>query len=176
MNRLILYKRSLLLSLVCFAFMLGGCGEGGSNSQTDAANGENGDVTTHAAAITKAVFIKKADAICLAAKERASEEFQIYLRKNKVPSAGPGMVAKAHDVVDTILAPAFELQVEKISGLGAPPKDVTQVNEILVAMEQSVERMKEQPLQFIQKGTALNRVSRLAKGYGLTACASGAAS
>src|SRR4051794_18250168 len=148
MKRAVLSKRSTSLSLFCLAVMLVGCGESGGDSRIDAAHERNKDVTTHAAAITKDIFIKKADAICLATRERASKEFQIYLTKNKVPSAGPGMVAKAHDVVDTILAPALELQAKKISSLGAPRKDVTQIDEILVAMKQSVERMKEQPLQF----------------------------
>jgi hypothetical protein len=175
MKKTVLSKRSTSLSLLCLAVILGGCGESGSDARTDAAHGHNGDITTHATGITKAIFVKKADAICLAARERSSEEFQIYLTKNQVPSAGPGMLAKAHDVVNTILAPALELQVKKISNLGAPATDVAQVNEILVAMEQGVERMKEQPLQFIQKGIALNRASKLAGAYGLTVCSNGAA-
>lgn len=154
--------------LFCLA-VVAGCG-GGSDSQSDAAHQDDRVVTTHASAITKVQFIKKADAICDAAKERASEEFRSYLKKNKVPSSGPGMVAKAHDVVNTIIAPAFDLQVKKIGGLGAPRQDVTQVNEILAAMQKGVEKAEEAPLEFIQKGIAMNKASKLAKAYGLTSC------
>lgn len=123
--------------------------------------------------MTKAAFIKQASAICLAAKERASEEFEIYLRENKVPPSGPGMVAKAQDVVDSVFGPVYELQVKKIRALGAPRADVAQVGEILTAMQRGVEKAKEEPLEFMRKGTSLNQASRLAEDYGLTACSNG---
>lgn len=153
--------------------VIAGCGGSGSESGTDMAQGSGAGVTTHATAITKVQFIEKADAICEAARERASEEFQNYLKSNTVPSSGPGMVAKAHDVVDTILVPALELQVKKIGGLGAPRQDVAEVNEILAAMQQGVKRAEEEPLEFIQNGTAMNQASKLAKAYGLTGCGGG---
>jgi hypothetical protein len=150
--------------IACLVFV-GGCGGGGSSA--------GAEVEAHAEAITKAEFVKQASLICLAAKERASEEFEIYLSQNKVPSAGPGMIAKANEVVDEIFGPVFELQVEKIRAIGAPADDVAQVSELLTAMQQGAEEAKEEPLQFIRKGTALNHASRLAEAYGLKACSNG---
>jgi len=153
--------------------VVAGCGGGGPNPQTEVTHNSEGELTTRATAISKGKFVKEADAICEAARERASEEFQKYLKKNVVPSSGPGMLAKAHDVVNTVFVPVVELQVKKISDLGAPRKDVVQVNEILAAMQQGIERAKEQPLQFIRKETAMNQASKLAEAYGLDACGNG---
>ncbi len=158
--------------LLCLALMAG-CGGSDNDSQTNTAEANGNEVTAHAAPVTKAEFVKQASAICLAAKERASEEFSIYLEKNNVPSSGPGMAAKAQDVVNTVFGPVFELQVKKIRGLGAPREDVVEVSEILTAMQQGVERAKEEPLEFMQKETAMNQASKLVEAYGLPDCSNG---
>jgi hypothetical protein len=168
-------KRLCTLALLALLALVAGCG-GGSKDESHATAEQapnTGEITTHGKPLSRVEFIKQASAICEAAKERASEEFSTYIRQNTIPTSGPGMVAKAADVVNTVFGPDYELQIEKISGLGAPQGDKQRVDAILTAMQQGVERARQQPLQFIRHNTALNQASKLAAAYGLNACSSG---
>jgi hypothetical protein len=159
---------SLLLALAA------GCGSNSGNaSNSTTVGGESTVAATHTGSLSKAEFTKKASAICVAAHERSAEEFAKYSSENNVPSSGPGLLAKASDVVAKIFVPVYELQIEKISALGAPGGDLQQVNSLLIAMQQGIEGAREHPLQFIRRSTAFNRASKLATAYGLPACGNG---
>ncbi len=166
------HVKALPLLLLCLA--LPSCGGSGEGSATDTAQSPGqGQIAVHATAISKADFIKQASSICLAAKKRTSKEFETYLGENKVPSGGPGMIAKAEDVVETVFAPIYTSQITQIRALGAPRDDVKQVGAILTAMSEGIQQAKLEPLKFIQKGTALNKASKAVVAYGMPACSNG---
>ncbi|HEY6550365.1 MAG TPA: hypothetical protein VIY71_04105 [Solirubrobacterales bacterium] len=171
MNRGLLSNVVLLGVAVGCLLIIAGCGDSSSDSSQATGGGNNAttrvDPDVHP---SKAEFVKQASAICVATKERASEEFATYIQKNTSPTSGPGVVAKATDAVNTVFSPVYQLQVERISALGAPQGDEQQINAILTAMQQGIERAKQQPLQFLRRNTALSQASKLAKAYGLPAC------
>jgi hypothetical protein len=165
-----------LAALTIFA----GCGGGTDSSettsaQTSSSRGANNQGAKQGSTSLNASFVNKASAICVAAKERASQEFEEYIASNVIPSSGPGMTDKAKDVVDSVLAPVYELQIKRIEEIEVPQDDRIEVNAILDAMREGVERAKQQPLQFIRHGTAFSQSSKLATEYGLSACATGGA-
>jgi hypothetical protein len=83
------------------------------------------------------------------------------------------MIAKAQDVIRSVFEPVYELQIEKISKLGAPRGDRSEVTAILTAIQEGIERAKQEPLQFIRHASSFDHASRLATAYGLSACGTG---
>lgn len=161
-----------LAVFLLFAFAVG-CGDSNDSAPESNASGGESAITAHPGSLSKAEFTKKASAICAAAHERSAAEFSKYVNENDVPASGPGLVAKASDVVAKVFVPVYELQIEKINALGAPKGDLQQVTTLLTAMQQGIERAKQHPLQFIRRSTAFGRASKLATAYGLPACGSG---
>jgi hypothetical protein len=141
-----------------------GCGGGDEDGST---------VTVSSKVVPKAVFLKRANAICFAAHERTSKEFGEYISTNTIPSSGPGMIAKAEDVIATVFRPAYELQIEMIGKLGSPRGDRQQVETILTAMQDGIDQAGQEPLEFIRHESSFDHASRLAIAYGLGACGNG---
>jgi hypothetical protein len=136
--------------------------------------GDDGD-SVEAGSLTKSKFIEKADAICEANSEEIQEEFARYLevksKKSKGASTEDLLDDHAAEIVNTIAIPHFEEEVDRIGQLGAPSGDEEEVTAILIAMDQVIEKATEQPKAFIQSGASFGKAAKLARSYGLTACA-----
>jgi hypothetical protein len=169
------FQRASLAAFMVFVLLAvaAGCGGGDGSGSESKSVGDKSTVNTHTGSLSKKEFIRKAGAICLAAHERSAAEFAKYVNDHEVPTSGPGLIAKATDVVAKVFVPVYELQIEKINALGAPKGDLPQVNTMLTAMQQGIERAKQHPLQFIRRPTAFSRASKLATAYGLSACGTG---
>ena len=152
-------KAPLAIALLVLAGVAAGCGGSSDESQTTA--------------LTKAEFVKQANAICYETKERSAAAYKQYAQTNAVPSSGPGLTAKAADLVENVFIPIYDEQIEKISALGTPIGDEKEVDAILTAMQAGVEGAKREPLPFIRESAALNRASQLAVAYGLPECSNG---
>lgn len=148
---------------------LGGCG--GSDQTTAEATTAGGE--PQGQPLSKAEFVKRGNEICADTKERTTIAYREYSRENTVPSSGPGLVAKAADLIDSAFVPIYEKQIAEISALGAPKGDEETVDAILSAMRQGLEGAKKQPLAFIRRAASLNHASKLAVAYGLTDCSNG---
>lgn len=152
-----------------------GCGgSGGDSTQSSTPTTANsGDSNPSQPSPSKAQFIKGASKICIETKERSVIAYRKYSQENTIPSSGPGLAAKAADLVENVFAPIYDEQIEKIGALGAPPGDAQQVDAILASMRSGIEAAKRQPLSFIRSPAALDQASRLAVAYGLPACGNG---
>lgn len=149
----------LILAAVAFA---SGCGGSGADSQT-ASSGTTAE-------LSKAEFVNRASTVCKAAQERTTEEFGKYVHENRIPTSGPGVEEKAVDAFRIVFRPAIEKEIEVLRELEPPKSDQQQVDAILTAMQQGLEKAEENPLQFIQTSSTLIPASRLATAYGLPAC------
>lgn len=154
-------RAALLIALFLLTVAAAGCG--GSNDE--------GQTTS----LTKAQFIKQANAICLQTKERSVTAFREYSQTHAVPSSGPGLAAKAADLIENIFIPIYDEQIEKIGALEAPSGDEEKVDAILAAMREGIEGARREPLPFIRESAALNHASQLAVAYGLPECSNGSA-
>ena len=133
-----------------------GCGGGDS----DSGGGE----------ISKAAFIKKADAICAKNNERmAKASVALIKRKN---FANPTR-AEYEAVVDKALVPGVKREVEELKALGAPNGDEDVVNSMITALEEGVETAERDPKAVSTSSDAIFGIaSRLAGEYGLKVCGS----
>jgi hypothetical protein len=147
------------MAALAVALPVAGCGGGGG--------GESSNGPT----ISKAAFVKKADAICKGSIERIEKSFVAYLRKSG-GGIHPGKAAE-EELVGKVLVPSVKREVKELRALGAPSGDEARVDAIVEALEEGVETAESDPKAVTNSSEVVFGIaSRLAKEYGLEACGS----
>lgn len=145
---------ALTLTLVA---LVAGCGGG------------SGDTST--VAVSMAQFVKSADAICEKATEKVGSDLGVYLKKKHFSIGANPTNAQATGLVNDVLAPDVEKEVDELRALGAPSGDEDEVEAIVVAVEGGLERARKSPKAVVQGELDLfGEASELARNYGLKAC------
>lgn len=157
-------RARLLLPLLAVAALVGvgGCGSGG-DSDTAAAN-----------TIPKAQFLKKVGAICA----DAVEEIERVYRQYSLPPYPGGQKptnATMNRVAEEVVIPARAKQVRRMRALGYPPGEEEEVEAILTAIEEGIERGEEDRRSLRGDGTsyAFEKALQLEIAYGIEECATG---
>jgi hypothetical protein len=146
---------ALLAGVVAAALAVAGCGSGGD------------EVT--ASSLTKAEFIKKADAACKKSEDQIQADFAAYAKKHK--DITKPTEADYAELIDVVLVPNVEQEVEDIRSLGAPSGDEDQVEAMLDALDEGIERAEDEPKVLISNSTKIfGKASKLAEDYGLKIC------
>jgi hypothetical protein len=145
---------AVLAALVALAAVVAGCG---SDSETTES-------------LTKAEFIKRADAICEKSEGKVTSEFEDYAEEkgwdeNKEPSK-----EQQEEVIVEVVGPNVQAQVDEIRELEAPEGDEETIDEMLTAVEEGVEDLEENPGQVTSGDNPLAEGSKLARDYGLEKC------
>lgn len=141
------------------ALVWAGCG-----SSSDS----NSEVT--ASSISKAQFIKEADAACKKGEEEIQEDFKAFAAENA--SVKNPTEEQFSELIDAVLVANIEREVEDIRALGAPKGDEQEVEAILVAREEGIEEAEAQPKRAVQGNMAgFEKADKLAKEYGFGSCA-----
>lgn len=171
-----------LVGGVVVAALLTGCGsddessKGRESASADAPVGQGGADETNRKAITKAEFIKRADAICRRSSKRIVRETFAALRKSndlsdpsKIPEASAG-------VVRTVFSPLVERQAREIRALGLPQGDEDRVEAFLDALLDVARGASQDPETFAQLDTTdpsenpYQKADQLAEQYGFKDC------
>jgi len=116
-----------------------------------------------APAITKAEFVRKANAIC--AKGNA---------ENKAAGAKLGAEPAEAQVVAFVKnteVPAVQAQIKALKALGAPPGDEATVAKMLTLAQAAVDAVKAQPTIVTSGANVFAAFARVAHPYGLISCA-----
>lgn len=143
-------KKLLIALTACSTLALAGCGE----NETKAA--------AEPSALTKAEFIKQADAIC-AASEARIEKLGSEISENSSMEEITAFLEKK-------VIPELTSTVEKVRDLEPPKADADEVDAMLDALEAEVAKVKETPIA-IMGDDAFADANKLAADYGLTTCA-----
>jgi hypothetical protein len=158
-------RRRLAASLisVLLALPVAACGE----------KDESGAISTTTTSLTKAQFLREADKICKQSDdkiERASKQFFADAPPNK--EAPPAEIEKFGE--QTVF-PTIQDEIDRIRGLGAPAGDEEQVNAILSAAEDGLDKLEQDASQLAKGGTAsaFEQAQKLSGAYGLDQCANG---
>ena len=188
--------KGIALTTACLVALLlvAGCG-GGSDSSTTSnaakagsgeANGEAGDnaaeqettagaIGKEAPPITKAAFIKRADALCERVRTKLVTELTALLQEHGATARGGSGKALSElepEAVGAILVPNYEAELNGMRALGAPRGDEAQISAILVAMEGVVAEAQAEPLAFsvpASEGPAKHAIA-ISRKYGLDIC------
>jgi hypothetical protein len=146
---------ALLAALTAISMIAAGCG--GSDS-------------TDSSSITKAQFIKQADAICEKGTKENEAEFEEFAEEKNLSEDEEPTKAQQEEAISDIVAPGVQKQIEEIDALGAPEGDEKQVEAIVTSVEEGVEEIEADPSSLIKGENPLGKGSKLAKEYGLKAC------
>jgi hypothetical protein len=153
------YLIALPAAALAIALIVAGCGGGGSDNEVTASS------------ITKAEFLKKADAVCERGNEQTQADVAAYVEEKNFSLSKKQTPAQYTAFIEAVLVPNVNKEIEEIRDLGAPSGDEDQVEAILSALEDAVAKAQKESKAVVQERTDLfGRASELAKEYGLKAC------
>lgn len=162
------YALAVALSALLLA---AGCGSSGS-SATDAEGSEgSSEVTVQTGSLSKAEFIERADAICESNRSQFSRSFEAFNREHPVGESPASKLSWLNEVVDTVLMPIYEKQVDQLSSLGAPSGDEAQMAAFVNALQRQLDAIRDNPTLFAKTITPFKAAEGKARQYGLTGCA-----
>jgi hypothetical protein len=140
---------------------VGVTGCGGSSSSTSSE-------TT--AAITKAEFVSKGNAVCVKGEKAQEAEINAYIKKNGLEKKKPTKAQEA-ELVETVLVPSVQSQIDGVKALGAPGGEEQQVNSALELSQKTLERVEANPELAFGKESVFAAAGKQLHALGLKHCA-----
>jgi hypothetical protein len=134
----------------------GGSGGGGGEGETSPP-------------LTKAQFIKKADAICAKRKKEwdsASAAFQKEAAGKKEMSRVKGLELFA-GVLEETLVPSLQRELASLEELGAPKGDEATIERMLKRRGESIEKIEDEGFQALYTTETLGTFVKEAEAYGM---------
>lgn len=144
----------MLVVIVTAALVVAGCGSSSSSDST---------------ALSKAAFIKKADAICAKTDGVQAAKFRTYAASHKQLL---GTRAGMEQVIRIVgIRPVFT-EVKEIAALPAPEGDEERIASILQGIEEATKKAEKEPSSTERyNGNPYLGVKKMAREYGFKACA-----
>lgn len=125
--------------------------------------GGGGDETT---ALTKAEFVKQANAICKEAEQERLNEV-----KRVIATVDPDGTKQERDkAVQDVFVDPYEGAAEEIESLGAPSGDGAKIEALTDAMKASLRKVEKNPRLVGRSNIQFAESNKLANDYGLTNC------
>lgn len=147
---------ALLSALAGIAWVVSGCGGGSGDSST---------VET----ISKAAYIKKADAACARAGKQGEAELQAFIKKHKLKKGKEPNNLEVTEIGRDILLPLLEQQRDDFK-TAVPRGGKEDIESFYNAMDEAIALLKKNPTLAKSSPELLKRVDRLAKEYGFKVC------
>jgi hypothetical protein len=146
-----------LLAVLALAVFAAGCGDG--------------DESTSTASITKTEFLAQGNAICKKGNQEIDSDFESFAKKHDLQQSDGLTDAEATEASEEILIPNVQDQVDQIGELGAPEGQEAQVDAILAAVQKGIDELEADPTAIQGNSDPFAEANKMAKDYGLTACA-----
>jgi hypothetical protein len=140
---------------VCVA----GCGSSSSSTTTE---------TT--AAIGKAEFVAKGNAVCVKGEKAQEAEVNAFVKKHSLENKKPSKAQEA-ELVETVFAPSIQSQIDGVKALGAPSGEEQQVESALELSQQALERVEANPELAFGKQNPFAAAGKQLHALGLEKCA-----
>ena len=147
----------LLLGGVCaIGLLVVGCGGGG-----------NDEVSV--SSLSKNQYVLKAEEVCEKGTKKIETDFGVFLtEEEKVKHPTKADYAK---LVEIVLVPNVETEIEELRELGAPKGDSGEIETMLKTREESIAIAEEDPEAVIHDSTKVfGKASKAADAYGLKTC------
>lgn len=157
-------RRRMIWGLVPMAalvvgFCVAGCGSSGNSTSAE---------TT--AAISKAEFVAKGNAVCVKGEKAQEAEINAYVKKHGLENKKPSKAQEA-ELVETVLVPNIQSQIDGVEALGAPSGEEPQVSSALELSQQTLEKIEANPELAFGKQDPFAAAGKQLHALGLEKCA-----
>jgi hypothetical protein len=130
------------------------------------ATGCGGSESTASESLTKAEFIRAADAICRDADKAQEAELSAYVKKNPKAEASEAGQVK---LVAAAGLPSIRIEIEELTELAAPEGE--EVEALLKNMEKALEESEADPSRVLDAaGNPFTAVEKQASKFGFKSC------
>jgi hypothetical protein len=124
---------------------------------------DNGD-SSSTSALTKQEFIAQADAICKKGNQTVDKEGQKFFSQKG---------ADPEQFVNKVFVPTIQSELDDVGALMPPAGDEDEVQNLLDAAQQALDKVKQDPALFEQGQGPFKEANQLAADYGLKECGGG---
>lgn len=150
-----------LLAALIVGVCVAGCGSSSTTTETTAE-------TT--AAITRAEFVAKGNAVCVKGEKAQEAEVNAYIKEHGLENKKPSKAQEA-ELVETVLGPNIQSQIDGVKALGAPSGEEQQVNSALEFSQQTLEKIEANPELAFGDENVFAAAGRQLHALGLKECA-----
>jgi hypothetical protein len=147
---------SIFAAVLAVAAILSGCGGGGDSS-------------SDGGSISKAAFVKQAEAVCKSNTRRLQRDIIRVLRtKHGIRKPSP---KENVYLVGAVIVPNVRREVKELRALSVPSEDKDTIDAMIGALEDGLETAEKDPKAVTSTSDVVFGIaSRLAAEYGLEAC------
>jgi hypothetical protein len=145
--------------LLLTGLLVAGCGSSSSSS------------TETTASISKAQFIAKGNAICIAGQKAQNVGFEAFAKAHGISGNQEPSKAQGTELAETVFVPNIQHQINAVKALGAPSGEEQQVEEALETAQQALEKVEANPELVFAKASPFHEAGQQLHALGLTQCA-----
>ena len=151
--------------LIVAVMLMVGCGGGDSEASS-------GDVTVETDALSKAEFLKQADAICTRVRGRFTQEYTAFFRSAKLKTSQAGQEEFLDETIEKVVLPNYEdRMIDEVATLGAPRAFAPEVSNFLDTLQRRLDEIQEDPQKLINTAFPFAKAAKAAEDAGLDGCA-----
>jgi hypothetical protein len=132
--------------------------------------GSSSSTTETTAAISKAEFVAKGNAVCVKGEKAQEAEVNAYVKKHGLENKKPTK-AQEVELVETVFAPNIQSQIDGVKALGAPSGEEQQVESALELSQQALEKVEANPELAFGKQNPFAAAGKQLHALGLKKCA-----
>lgn len=138
--------------LAALSLLFAGCGGGDDETSS----------------LTKAQFVKQANALCKKAEEEKGKAIKALVAK--LNPKKQLTLAQKENLVVTVILPPYEQTTEDLKNLGAPEGDEEKLEAIIEAREEATKKTKADPSVAVTTVRDFEEANKLATKYGISNC------
>ena len=145
------------LAIAAFAVFAAGCGDSDDDGTTDSG-----------ASLTKAEFVKQANAICAANNKEIDAEFEEFAEDNNLSKNKPPTPEQLEQAADDFLLPIVNDQIDELREIEPPEAQAGAFEALLDEAEAEAEKLEDDPSTLDEQSFV--KVNKRARALGLEAC------
>jgi len=149
-----------MAALTAAVLLAAGCGSSGD------------EVKVETGSLSKAAFIAKANAICKAVRTEFTNDYVKFVKSRKAKKYDSQSTEDfLGELIETVVQPHFESEIDQISALGVPSDYAPQVESYVEAVQEEVDEAQNEPTKLTESSAPFGKAIATAEKAGLDGCA-----